>query len=592
MKKLKLSFSKSHLSIKELNSIELPQMTVITGLNGSGKSHFLQAIANTAISIESINKEDIALFNNQTFHPPVSGSSIDQKQLDEEYDALIKAFENKKKQLDQLVNKIESQIPLTEICANNNASYTRLKKEDFQHENDYLQYSDFLENFNRHISNLSASYTPSSTRNGHPVHIDYSVSFNKIANNLKYPVNKLSDIEFRNLLTPWNEENKLFPLELGKIFWDYHLKIHNNQYQRYLVEQGYKPFFTPLSDIEFKDRYGEKPWQMMNSVLSKYPLFDYHVNSPEGLAPYDTYQYQLISNSDKNVCINPQTLSSGEKTLMALMCMLFKMRINQKFPKLILFDEVDANLHPSMIKVFFEVIRTALIDNGSNVILVTHSPSSIAFIPDESIYVLHKIGKDRLVKASQKEALNILTEGYATLEQGLTLFEQEKETKLLILTEGRNTHFIKKLLNLNNIQNVEIVFDLESMTGTGQLKTLYNFFSKTSPTYKILFILDCDAKVELSSQGNILSYYLPKNNENTIAQKGIENMFDEHLFEDYCVTTTMPNGDTRKSFHAGSKKEFEDFIINRSNKDDFNKFEDLLALIKNLTTEPADLIEE
>ena len=40
---MNLKFLEEHLSIKQFNDVELKDFTVLTGLNGSGKSHLLQA---------------------------------------------------------------------------------------------------------------------------------------------------------------------------------------------------------------------------------------------------------------------------------------------------------------------------------------------------------------------------------------------------------------------------------------------------------------------------------------------------------------------------------------------------------------------
>ena len=54
---MRLWFDKKHLSITAFPKIELPKFTTIVGLNGSGKTHLLQAIANGSIpnSISSID---------------------------------------------------------------------------------------------------------------------------------------------------------------------------------------------------------------------------------------------------------------------------------------------------------------------------------------------------------------------------------------------------------------------------------------------------------------------------------------------------------------------------------------------------------
>ncbi|MEL7409523.1 MAG: hypothetical protein AAFN00_21690 [Cyanobacteria bacterium J06558_2] len=77
---------------------------------------------------------------------------------------------------------------------------------------------------------------------------------------------------------------------------------------------------------------------------------------------------------------------------------------------------------------------------GIKVILVSHSPSTIALSPDESIFVMNKSGNDRIEKKSKQEALAILTEGFATLndiEPNLSVQYNISQTELPVLfTEG------------------------------------------------------------------------------------------------------------------------------------------------------------
>jgi energy-coupling factor transporter ATP-binding protein EcfA2 len=402
-------------------------------------------------------------------------------------------------------------------------------------------------------------------------------------------VTEYSDEEIRKLIFPWDITNSLFPQQFGRIFWDYHLKLDENNYQMYLVESNSTPAYKPLSDEEFVDVYGEKPWKILNKILAKFPILDYHVNSPEGLGRHQTYEYQLISNSTTGLTINHNSLSSGEKVLMGLISMIFRMRIDKELPKLVLFDEVDSNLHPSMIKVFLEVITETLINSGSKAILVSHSPTTIALAPEESIHLVHKHGLDRLVKADKRHSLDILTEGYATLSQGLQLFERTKDTKLSIITEGRNVNYLSKVIELHKIKNVEVIKDIENMTGVSQLHTLRDFFSKVKVTNKILFVFDCDAGKGSSSCGMVNSYYLPHNQHNSIAKKGIENMFPEHLFENFSVLIKRPNKPEAKSFDSDCKKSFEEHITMRSNLDDFSNFKELIAVIRNLVSEPKEI---
>src|SRR4051812_18679818 len=100
---ISLTFSKPHRSIRALPEVTLPDFAVITGVNGSGKSHLLEAINNGSVvtpgvSIppqpvppgrnQSVPGTDVRLFtwNNLV---PAPGSAADPIQLDRERNAFI-----------------------------------------------------------------------------------------------------------------------------------------------------------------------------------------------------------------------------------------------------------------------------------------------------------------------------------------------------------------------------------------------------------------------------------------------------------------------------------------------------------------------
>ena len=85
------------------------------------------------------------------------------------------------------------------------------------------------------------------------------------------------------------------------------------------------------------------------------------------------------------------------------------------YPKLLLLDEVDAPLHPSMSRHFISTITETLVKKlGVNVIATTHSPSTVAIAPNESIHVM-RVDQPGVHKTSKAEALNLLTYGVPTL---------------------------------------------------------------------------------------------------------------------------------------------------------------------------------
>jgi len=111
-------------------------------------------------------------------------------------------------------------------------------------------------------------------------------------------------------------------------------------------------------------------------------------------------------------------LSSGEKILMSFaFCVYYSndQRQNPAMPKLILLDEVDAPLHPSMSRALISAIRDTLVGQYKiKVIASTHSPSTVAMAHDDEIYVMRPNGLG-LQKTTRSQAISALTVGVPTL---------------------------------------------------------------------------------------------------------------------------------------------------------------------------------
>ena len=55
---MKLTYSKSLLSIQNFPEIDIPSFAVITGVNGSGKTHLLRSIENGSIIAEGAQSKN------------------------------------------------------------------------------------------------------------------------------------------------------------------------------------------------------------------------------------------------------------------------------------------------------------------------------------------------------------------------------------------------------------------------------------------------------------------------------------------------------------------------------------------------------
>ncbi len=246
--------------------------------------------------------------------------------------------------------------------------------------------------------------------------------------NLRYRVAKALNRENLNGLTPESFKELLpddfsFMLDdsdvnagLAHVFMGY--RFHRLQE----LEKG-----TP--EAEIRNTLGPAPWLVLNEVL-KVADFPYEVISPVGIPLLDTYKIELVDRAS-GVKINPGDLSSGEKMLLRVVMWLYGSQHHQRFPRLMLLDEPDAHLHPSMTGVFLHVLQQVLVEKyGVRVIMSTHSPSTVALAPEGSIFEMVK-ANPRIRPSTRENAIGILTAGLVTVAPGsrFVLVEDENDVE-------------------------------------------------------------------------------------------------------------------------------------------------------------------
>ena len=558
---MKISFAKKHKSIGPFEPIALPDFAILTGVNGSGKSHLLEAISNGSATVEGIALQHIVLFNYETFRldnePAFNGH-----QLTSEKEAAWSYFQKHfRNPVAKFRRGIEEDYQAIKIAAQEKkwslwkAGGTRLKG-----------YKD----------QLKRAFKSGNHKNNPQAQGIYS-----LAQKVPVGLDELDRDEFVKRYKPFVLKNDFLPAQLGKIFWDYYLKYRENQLNRFLNETEGKQL-PALSDSSFVEQHGQKPWELANKVLETFDSLTFRFESPEGLDVFGNYQLKLIHTEQPGLTVDFQSLSSGERILMALVASIYKASSDRNFPDLLLLDEIDASLHPSMVRNMLAVVKDIFLPAGVKVILVTHSPTTIALAPEDAVFVVNRSGLNRVEKSNLNDALSILTQGFATIDEGLRFLDDIAKSDLTIITEGYNTDYVAKALELYDIADVDVLSGIEDKSGKNQLRTLFEFFARIPHENPVLFVFDPDVSFNLDDGNCTYALELDQNIENRLATKGIENLFPEHLFEDFISHTTLPSGEEHKVFHKGSKRAFERFILGRNNKSDFENFECLINKINEI----------
>ncbi|CAD5984007.1 AAA family ATPase [Planktothrix agardhii 1029] len=427
---MKLTFVKPHKSITSLPSTELSDFAVITGVNGAGKTHLVEAIDNGSIQVDDIainnQTRPIRLFNWLNLVPNDTGAFYPY-QITQERSALwneisqhiksyraelIKALENSGRTdllnaelIKALENSGRTDLLKTDIRQIVSITETDLiaRGETSEEANRILLLKDFITTFNKSLTDFL----------GHK-DINRQRLINSLQEKTTIPLIDFEEDDFyENFPRSWQPVD-IFQQSLGRLFTEYQKNRTANEFKAFQSSKGKSVKF--ISDEEFLAQYGEPPWDFLNSIFETANI-DFRINKP---TEYEDRPYEpILTEQVRNTQVKFADLSSGEGILMSFaLCLYYAEDRHQliDYPKVLLFDEIDAPLHPSMTQSLLNTIKEVLINKHRiKVILTTHSPSTVALAPEESLYVMKKLDRQRLQRTTKDKALAILTTGVPTL---------------------------------------------------------------------------------------------------------------------------------------------------------------------------------
>jgi predicted ATPase len=153
-------------------------------------------------------------------------------------------------------------------------------------------------------------------------------------------------------------------------------------------------------------RLGKAPWDVINSSFESVGI-KYKVNSPSTIA--GTFEFLAI-DAVTGAEIKFQDLSTGEQALMSLIFWLYTCTHRNIYPKLMILDEPDAHLHPSLTYTFIDILQNIFVKKfGIRVIMSTHSPNTVSYIPEECLFEMQKTNPRILPVKSKNETIAKLT---------------------------------------------------------------------------------------------------------------------------------------------------------------------------------------
>ena len=366
---MRIKITKNHKSISGVLDFELPMFTVLTGENGSGKTHLFEAIGNKENGQVFIGDKALKSIS----YIPFGGLN---PQIDQQCDP-----SQISKQVKQVWNEIVN-AKTNSSKRNNNVVYEGVPEGD---------------PILRHIGNAQ--------------HKDAIIS---IAQQLEtLPSLLTEDIVSDRISMMSLSGSNIFNSQFAMIFKSYHVRYIDNKLNKIYEEDGISDANPFLDNTAFIKKYGEAPWKFVNGILEKLHL-PYNVNNPMNTMRDTTFVFKLI-HKNSAIEIDTNDLSTGEKTLMSLALAIYNSIGTRDSADFLILDEPDAPLHPSMSKLMLEIIEEEIVKkHGIPVLLSTHSPTTVACTPANALYKI-SVSDKKPIQCDLQDSMRILTYGIPNL---------------------------------------------------------------------------------------------------------------------------------------------------------------------------------
>ena len=599
---IKITLPQPFLSICTLECPALPDFAVLTGRNGAGKTQLLQALAQGHAQVHGVEHPAIERYDMDSFRPPNTASS-DRQSHDFARATLRRYLAGDSGPAPVTVASeiyeeyaAELQRGGDDICE---AFFDELRHR-ITRVRDFAVFPDGGDQGSDYERAVYARVM-APLAGGQPVHpsgfagnpaVLVTMAM-KLARKLPHELTR------HDILRAANYEAATLANTISEVFAAYRA----DQYD--WVHAQFEARSAPLTFADLAAEYGDRnppPWNTLREVMAEmreasgeHGLFDFDFSDPASVRidmdNYQKFRFKAeMTNRTTGARYELQTLSSGEKVLMSLCLASFNQRLGNRTPELLLLDELDAVLHPSMVNALVAAVRSLFIDRGCRVLMTTHSPMTVAALPETDVYRLVRTGtRVRVVPTTTSEAVEELSEGIATLDTGLRI-ASSGDADVTILTEGHNAHHLKRWVELHFPGRVHVFDRLAAHTSKAQLLTYGRMLGAMHPDTHFVVVWDCDAAKEaqtlredLPRHAKVTPFAFARRSDNTLARRGIENNYDQDILEAYAITKVDSDGNVlRRDFDQSRKTEFARHVRQHATEDYFAHFGDLHVIVERI----------
>ncbi len=606
---MRIELTAPHKSIAALTTEDLPDFAVLIGRNGAGKTQILDALKQGTAQVPGIGVDEIELYNMVSFRPPNAGAANRQANHFARVTADTYLFpqpgarpyiETAAAIFDEFAGNIERDSGIQA-----SGDFESSLRDDIRQVPDFAVFaagargSPYKETLYEQV--LRPLIPETTGRQGNRSSTQAN-SFNNNPACLLTAAMKLThklphELTHDDIMRASHYEGNTLSNSLSAVFAAYRVDEYIWAHKRIETEQvDFAALIT-----EYRIKY-PPPWKTLREILSAMRdttgddgLFNFDFSDPDNyelnMGNYERFSFKAeMTNRTTGAQYELDSLSSGESVLMALCLASFNQYLGRRSPKLLLLDELDAVLHPSMVEALIRTLKTLFVPEGTKVVMTSHSPMTMAALDEADIFrVVRTEGHVSVSRTTKSEAINELSEGLATVDVGLRIAAYD-EAKVTILSEGNNVKHLKKWVELNFPEGVHVFEGLEQHSNDDNLLTYGRLLAKVNTNTRFVVVWDCDAagkantlRNEVLGNSSITPYAFPCREDNTIAPKGIENNYDEHILKPYSTQTTRNDGTLlARGFDNSRKAEFANHVMQNGTPQYFTNFQDLHEIVSEI----------
>ena len=608
---MNIELREPYKSIHDLRTEVLPDFAILIGRNGSGKTQLLEALSGGSAVIPGVSVVDTEFFDMSSFRSPNTSGANRQGNYFAKATADAYLLPRPDQQpyreiatavFDQFGSKVERTTG-----GRSPHAFEHTLRDEVRHLPDFTVFAagDQESPYHRALyQQVLGPLTPES-----PGRRQNSFNGNRAAllsTAMKITGRLAHELTRDDILRAGHYEGETIANSISEVFTAYKVDQYTWAHTRLETER------VDYADLiaEYQSRY-RPPWETLREILSAMRdaagdtgLFDFEFSDPDeyqlNMGNYEGFGFKSeMTNRTTGAQYELDSLSSGEKVLMALCVVSFNQYLGRRRPKLLLLDELDAVLHPSMARALVETLKTLFVAQGTKVLMTSHSPMTVAAVDEADIFrVVRKGSRVEVSGTTKAEAINELSEGIATVDVGLKIAAYEEST-VTILTEGHNTKHLKKWVDLSFPEGVRVFDQLEQHTSASQLLAYGRLIGRMTTNTHFVIVWDCDAaheaetlRRELPVGAKVTPFAFERRVDNGITKSGIENNYDEKTLERFAIIKSESDGRVLgRELPKDRKTKFADHVLHHGTADYFVHFEDLHAVVSGILDTASRRVE-